>query len=101
MNATRDFARSHFFTHVIIVKPRLRASLKAVLPVYRKHIRPLPGPLPRHLTRAVLKNTGLDDGEPILFGSEPESAVKYPEVRWRDPRPNRKHGRLRRRVRMA
>jgi hypothetical protein len=101
MNGTRDFALALFLTYAIILKPRLPASIKAVLPVYQKHIRLLPGPLPRRLARVVLKNTGLDDGEPVFFGSEQEPDVKYPEVLWRDPRPNRKHGHLRRRVRLA
>jgi hypothetical protein len=101
MNSTRELALALFLTYAIILKPRLRTSLKAVLPVYRKIIRPLPGPLPRHLARAVLEKTGLDDDEPVILGPEQKSVVKFPEILWRDPRPNLKQGRLRHRVRKA
>lgn len=91
ITATRQLSRGLFLWCAIRIAPQILSALEAVLPTYRRIISALPSGLDQKRTSILARKLGFDDDVAFLE-SDKEPVVRYPEVLWRDPRPNLKLG---------
>src|SRR5262245_2655379 len=81
-------------------RERNRSSRPSILTIYRQIFRPDPAELNQGQLKILARQLGWENEIDATMANR-KSADRWPEVFWRDPNPDPKLGRLRRRVREA